>query len=31
MSSVAEILGPGGRIAARMPNYEHRQEQLAMS
>src|SRR5678815_559383 len=31
MSSVAEILGPGGRIAARMPNYEHRQEQLAMA
>ena len=31
MSSVAEILGPGGRIAARMANYEHRQEQLAMA
>jgi ATP-dependent DNA helicase DinG len=31
MSSVSEILGPGGRIAARMPNYEHRQEQLAMA
>ncbi len=31
MSAVAEILGPGGRIAARMANYEHRQEQLAMA
>ncbi len=31
MSSVSEIIGPGGRIAARMPNYEHRQEQLAMA
>jgi ATP-dependent DNA helicase DinG len=31
MSTVAEILGPGGRIAARMANYEHRQEQLAMA
>ncbi|MFN0018851.1 MAG: ATP-dependent DNA helicase [Pirellulaceae bacterium] len=31
MSSVSEILGPGGRIAARMQNYEHRQEQLAMA
>src|SRR5436190_14752710 len=31
MSSVADILGPGGRIAARMQNYEHRQEQLAMA
>jgi ATP-dependent DNA helicase DinG len=26
-----EILGPGGRIAARLPNYEHRDEQLAMA
>lgn len=25
------ILGPGGRIAARLPSYEHRAEQLAMS
>src|SRR4051812_2808207 len=31
MSSVSEILGPGGRIAARLANYEHRQEQLAMA
>jgi ATP-dependent DNA helicase DinG len=27
----AEILGPGGRIAARLPNYEHRAEQLDMA
>jgi ATP-dependent DNA helicase DinG len=27
----AEILGPKGRIAARLPNYEHRDEQLAMA
>jgi ATP-dependent DNA helicase DinG len=27
----AEILGPQGRIAARLPNYEHRDEQLAMA
>ncbi len=27
----AEILGPSGRIAARLPNYEHRDEQLAMA
>ena len=31
MSSVSDILAPGGRIAARLPNYEHRQEQLAMA
>ena len=31
MLSPAEILGPGGRIAARLPNYEHRDEQLAMA
>jgi ATP-dependent DNA helicase DinG len=31
MSSVSDILGPGGRIAARLANYEHRQEQLAMA
>ena len=31
MLSYAEILGPGGRIAARLPNYEHRDEQLAMA
>jgi ATP-dependent DNA helicase DinG len=29
--SSAEILGPNGRIAARMKNYEHRPEQLAMA
>jgi len=27
----AEILGPEGRIAARLNNYEHRREQLAMA
>ncbi len=27
----AEILGPKGRIAARLENYEHRPEQLAMA
>jgi ATP-dependent DNA helicase DinG len=27
----AEILGPGGRIAARLKNYEHRAEQLDMA
>lgn len=26
-----DILGPGGRIAARLPRYEHRQEQLQMA
>ena len=31
MFSPREILGPGGRIAARLPNYEHRDEQLAMA
>ncbi|MGO9108828.1 MAG: ATP-dependent DNA helicase [Thermoguttaceae bacterium] len=31
MLSPAEILGPLGRIAARLPNYEHRDEQLAMA
>jgi ATP-dependent DNA helicase DinG len=29
--SPAEILGPGGRIAARLPRYEHRPEQLQMA
>jgi thiazole synthase ThiGH ThiG subunit len=28
---VADILGPGGRIAARLPNYEHRSQQLEMA
>src|SRR5687767_7326255 len=27
----ADILGPGGRIAARLPNYEHRPQQLEMA
>ena len=31
MLSPAEILGPKGRIAARLENYEHRPEQLAMA
>jgi ATP-dependent DNA helicase DinG len=31
MLTPAEILGPGGRIAARLPHYEHRPEQLAMA
>jgi len=31
MFSPTDILGPGGRIAARLPNYEHRAEQLAMA
>ena len=31
MFSPAEILGPQGRIAARLKNYEHRGEQLAMA
>ena len=31
MLSPAEILGPEGRIAKRLPNYEHRAEQLAMA
>jgi len=31
MLSSADILGPKGRIAARLENYEHRQEQLDMA
>ncbi len=31
MFSPSEILGPQGRIAARLTNYEHRPEQLAMA
>ncbi len=31
MLSPTEILGPHGRIAARLPNYEHRDEQIAMA
>ena len=31
MLSPAEILGPSGRIAARLTNYEHRDEQMAMA
>lgn len=31
MPSPAEILGPEGRIAARMSGYEHRPQQLAMA
>jgi ATP-dependent DNA helicase DinG len=31
MSSSAEILGPNGRIAARLANYEHRPQQLEMA
>jgi ATP-dependent DNA helicase DinG len=31
MLSPAEILGPKGRIAARLADYEHRPEQLAMA
>ena len=31
MSSPVEILGPQGRIAARLTHYEHRPEQLAMA
>ncbi len=31
MLTPSEILGPGGRIAARLPNYEHRRQQLAMA
>ena len=27
----ADILGPGGRIAARLPHYEHRPQQLQMA
>src|SRR5436853_6406489 len=29
--SPASILGPEGRIAARLPGYEHRPQQLAMA
>ena len=31
MLSAHDILGPGGRIAARLPNYESRPEQLEMA
>ncbi|MFO0946850.1 MAG: ATP-dependent DNA helicase [Planctomycetota bacterium] len=31
MGSVSDILGPGGRIAQRLPDYEPRAEQLAMA
>lgn len=31
MLSPASILGPDGRIAARLPSYEHRPQQLAMA
>ena len=31
MLNYADILGPSGRIAARLPKYEHRPEQLAMA
>lgn len=31
MSSSSEILGPQGRIAARLDHYEHRPQQLAMA
>lgn len=31
MSSPSDILGPNGRIAARLTNYEHRPEQLTMA
>lgn len=31
MLSIADILGPQGRIAARLTNYEHRTEQLRMA
>ncbi len=31
MDSPADILGPGGRIAARLKNYENRSQQLAMA
>ncbi len=27
----ADILGPGGRIAQRLPNYEHRAQRLQMA
>ncbi|QDU98324.1 ATP-dependent DNA helicase [Lignipirellula cremea] len=31
MLTPTDILGPGGRISARLPHYEHRTEQLAMA
>ena len=31
MDSPADILGPGGRIAARLKHYENRSQQLAMA
>jgi len=31
MSTVDDILGPSGRVAARLPGYEHRGEQLEMA
>lgn len=31
MLTSADILGPGGRIAARLPHYEHRPQQLEMA
>ena len=31
MGQASDILGPGGRIAARLKNYEHRKEQLEMA
>jgi len=31
VTDVASILGPAGRIAARLANYEHRPQQLAMA
>ena len=31
MITPASILGPDGRIAARLANYEHRPQQLAMA
>ncbi len=31
MLSATDILGPDGRIARRLPGYEHRREQLAMA
>jgi ATP-dependent DNA helicase DinG len=31
MISPTDILGPGGRIAARLPHYEHRDQQIRMA
>jgi ATP-dependent DNA helicase DinG len=31
VSTASEILGPGGKIAGRLPHYEHRPQQLAMA